>query len=187
MTTRWLPLSLFFGLSVLTGCGGKQQEQAVQAGKPSAGTQTAVLNPTLLEPLLLTQPPTQPLSVAEAKKKPAGEKVVVRGRVPPDNVKPFNPGFAAFVMLNPEDFDRPEVKEEFECDDAPTCPKCRKILDDFGVRVELVDAGGKVIASTVEGFRNLKGGSLITIEGVIQRDGKDNKNVRIVAQRFYPG
>ena len=53
--------------------------------------------------------------------------------------------------------------------------------------VELVDAKGAPVAATLEGFRGLKPGSTITVEGEVRREGKDNKLVRVVATRFYPG
>lgn len=185
--SRWLSLGLFLTLCVLAGCGDTSKPNAASGGKEPGQTQSAALNPSLLEPLLLPQPPSDIISIKEAKGRKDGEKVTVRGKLPPDNLKTTNPGLAAFEMLAPEDFNRPDVKEEFECDDAPTCPKCRKMMDDLGVRVELVGKDGKVIPSTVQGFRNLGGGSLVTVEGVIKREGKDGKIVRIVAQRFYPG
>ena len=46
--------------------------------------------------------------------------MVVTGRVPPENVKPFNAAVAAVVLMAPEDLDREEIKEEFDCDDAAT-------------------------------------------------------------------
>lgn len=50
-----------------------------------------------------------------------------------------------------------------------------------------MDQSGAIIETTLEGFKDLKPGSIITVEGEIKRDGKDNKLVRIVAKRFYPG
>ena len=50
-----------------------------------------------------------------------------------------------------------------------------------------MDPSGAVIDTPVEGFRGLKPGSSITVEGEVKRDGKDKKAVRIVAKRFYPG
>lgn len=185
--SRWISLTLFLTLCILAGCGDTSKPGTAQVAKDPVDTQNVVLNPSLLEPLLLPQPPTNVISVKEAKTKKDGEKVLVRGKITPDNLKKTNQSWAAFEMLAPEDFDRPEVKEEFECDDAPTCPKCRKMLDDLGVRVELVDKDGKVIASTVQGFRGLGGHRLITVEGVVKREGKDGKITRIVGQRFYPG
>jgi hypothetical protein len=189
---RWMSVSLLLTLCVVVGCGDTAKPGDIQGGGASArshlaGTQNAALNPSLLEPLLLPQSPTDAISVKEAKTRKDGEKVVVRGKLTPDNLKKTNPGWAAFEMLSPEDFDRPDVKEEFECDDAATCPKCRKILDEYGVRVELVGKDGKLIPSTVQGFRGIGGASLITVEGVVKREGKDGKIVRIVGQRFYPG
>ena len=42
------------------------------------------------------------------------------GRTPPPKVKPFNPGVAAFILMDPSDLDKENVKEEFDCDDAAT-------------------------------------------------------------------
>ena len=67
------------------------------------------------------------------------------GRTPPGNVKPFNSGVAAFVLMAPEDLAQEDIKEEFECEDAATCPACKKLLDQYAVRVELVDEAGAVL------------------------------------------
>lgn len=187
MRFRGYILTALLGLSFLAGCSDTSKPEAHHGGKSAGSADSGAVNVAALEPLLLAQAPSGVVSVKEAKAKKQNEKVVVRGQVPPENVKPFNPGVAAFVMLSPEDLQRDEVKEELACDDAPTCPRCRKMLNELGVRVELVDPSGKVIPSSLEGFRSLRGGSFITIEGVIHRDGKDGKDVRIVAQRFYPG
>lgn len=61
------------------------------------------------------------------------------------------------------------------------------MLDKHSVQVELVDRSGSPLATTVEGFRGLKPGSTITVEGTIQKYGKDKKLTRIVATKFYPG
>lgn len=55
------------------------------------------------------------------------------------------------------------------------------------MRVELVDRSGSIIQSSLEGYRGIKAGGFVTVEGEIKRDGKDQKLVRIVARRFYPG
>lgn len=49
-----------------------------------------------------------------------------------------------------------------------------------------MDQSGAIIQTSLEGYSNLKPGSMIIVEGEIKRDGKDNKFVRIVAKRFYP-
>lgn len=140
-----------------------------------------------LEPLVMNQKPSNAISVREALTRKDGEKVVVNGQVPTEKVKPYNSAVAAFVMLSPEDLLREEVQEEFDCDEAATCPSCKQLLDKYGVRVELVDASGAPVAASLEGFRGLKPGSMITVEGAVKRDGKDKKLVRIVATRFHPG
>jgi hypothetical protein len=55
------------------------------------------------------------------------------------------------------------------------------------VQVEVVDQSGSPLPSTLEGFRGLRMGSTITVEGTVQKFGKDKKLVKIVATRFYPG
>jgi hypothetical protein len=49
------------------------------------------------------------------------------------------------------------------------------------VRVEVVDRSGSIITETLEGYKNLKPGSSLTVQGKVVRDGKDKKLVRIIA------
>ena len=51
----------------------------------------------------------------------------------------------------------------------------------------MVDQSGSPLPVTLEGFRGLKLGSTITVEGTVQKFGKDKKLVRIAATKFYPG
>lgn len=175
-------------LFVAAGCSEAPQakrETAQPSGSSGAGPAGAQIE--LLKPTLMAQKPAAVISVTEALQRKAGETVVVTGKLPPENVKPFNAALAAFIMLAPETLAREEIRDELACDDAATCPSCRKVLDAHGVRVELVDQSGAVIPTTLEGYQDLKPGSIVTVEGEIKRDGKDNKLVRIVAKRFYPG
>ena len=55
------------------------------------------------------------------------------------------------------------------------------------MHVEVVDQSGSPLPVSLEGFRGLKPGSTITVEGKVQKFGKDGKLVRIAATRFYPG
>jgi hypothetical protein len=55
------------------------------------------------------------------------------------------------------------------------------------VYVEVVDQSGSPLPVSLEGYRGLKKGSTIIVEGTIQKFGKDKKLVRIAATRFYPG
>jgi hypothetical protein len=58
------------------------------------------------------------------------------------------------------------------------------LLRDLGVRVELVDQSGTIVASSVKGFQNLHGGSVITVKGKVERKGK---GVVIRASALYVG
>ncbi len=176
----------FLGLALtgLTLAGCSEPPSAATAVKPDP---VAESGGATLDSAVLAQKPDKAISVREALKKADGEKVVVTGRALPENVKPFNSAVAAVVLMAPEDLEDTDIKEELSCPDAATCPGCRKLLDQHAVRVEVVDAAGTVIATPLEGFRGLKPGSSITVEGEVKRDGKDKKLVRIVAKRFYPG
>jgi len=182
MTTR---LSLIAALLVAAvGCG---QPAPRPDPEPAPAPAAASGDAAKLEPLVLAAKPANPITVNEALTKKAGEKVVVTGQVPGEKVKPYNAALATFVMLSHADLAKDEIKDEFDCDHAATCPTCKGILNEHGVRVELVDAKGAPVAATLEGFRGLKPGSTITVEGEVRREGKDKKLVRVVATRFYPG
>lgn len=184
MTTRLLPFALL--LAAVVGCGQPaSRPDAEKAGAPSAAAGTG--DAAKLEPLVMAEKPAKAITVNEALTRKAGEKVVVTGQVPGEKVKPYNPALATFVMLSHADMAKDEIKDEFDCDNAAKCPTCKAILDEHAVRVELVDAKGAPVAATLEGFRGLKPGSTITVEGEVRREGKDNKLVRVVATRFYPG
>ena len=40
---------------------------------------------------------------------------------------------------------------------------------------------------SLEGYRNLKPGSTLTVEGTVQKYGKDKALVRILATKLFPG
>jgi hypothetical protein len=48
-----------------------------------------------------------------------------------------------------------------------------------------VDQSGTIITEPLEGYRHLKPGSHVTVQGKIIRDGKDKKLVRIIARGIY--
>ncbi|HJZ93265.1 MAG TPA: hypothetical protein VKE40_20485 [Gemmataceae bacterium] len=169
----------------LAGCADNSPPPAGPNPEPGGSVEQTPAN--LLEPLVMSQKPAKAASVRDVMAMKDGEKVVVSGRTPTEKVKPFNAAVAAFVLMSPEDMDRDEVKEEFDCDDAATCPACKQILEKYAVRVELVDQSGVVVPASLDGFRGIKPGGSITVEGEVKRDGKDKKTVRVVAKKFYPG
>ncbi|HQR08627.1 MAG TPA: hypothetical protein PLN21_17510 [Gemmatales bacterium] len=182
--------SFFFCTLLLVAAGCSEAPKANR--EPAKQTDTIEVasvgsQEELLKPTMMARKPATVISVTEALQRKAGETVIVSGKLPPENVKPFNAALATFIMLSPEALAREEIKDELACEDAATCPSCRKVLDAHGVRVELVDQSGAIIPTTLEGFKDLKPGSIITVEGEIKRDGKENKLVRIVAKRFFPG
>ena len=175
MTTRLTIIAAVLA-AVVTGCSQNQPPSVTGAGDQGK-----------LDGLVLAEKPAGAISVREAMTRKEGDQVVVTGQVPPVKVKPYNAAVAAFVMLSPEDMAKDEVKDEFDCPDAATCPSCKQLLDELAVQVEVVDGTGSPVPASLEGYRGLKPGSLITVQGEVRRYGKDKKLVRIVATKFYPG
>jgi hypothetical protein len=50
----------------------------------------------------------------------------------------------------------------------------------------VVDQSGAIIQESLEGYKNLKPGSTVTVQGKIVRDGKDKKLVKIIATGLRP-
>jgi hypothetical protein len=169
------------------GCAKPNNPSADGGKKPDGTPAPSSGDQKQLEKFVMAEKPTNAITVKDVLAKKEGEKVVVTGQVPTPKVKPYNAALAAVVLISHADMARDEVKEEFDCDDAATCPGCKKLLDTLGVRVEIVDASGAPVGATLEGYRGLKPGSTITVEGEVKREGKDKKLVRIVATKFYPG
>ena len=97
--------------------GCSQQKPAPDGSRP--GTPGAA-EAGELESLVLAEKPANAISVRDALTRPEGEKVVVTGRVPGGNLKPFNSAVAAVILMAPEDLDDEDIKSEFDCDDAAT-------------------------------------------------------------------
>jgi hypothetical protein len=110
----WIP-------GLLLAVAGCNQDRQVAQPKATGGTVQG--SPSKADPfavVLLTAKPEKVLSVREVLTAKDGDVVAVSGRTPPEKVKPFNPGVAAFILMDPTDLDKKAIKEEFECDDAAT-------------------------------------------------------------------
>ncbi|MCI0704687.1 MAG: hypothetical protein L0241_26830 [Planctomycetia bacterium] len=102
-------------LAGLVGCMN-QKPTAEEPNKQEAPPSDA----NKLDAFVMAEKPANAISVRDALTRKDGEKVVVSGRTPPENVKPFNAAVAAFVLMAPEDLDREDIKSEFDCDTAAT-------------------------------------------------------------------
>lgn len=107
MNTR--KLLCFIVILAFIGCTGPKPRPPAEA-KADAN---------LLEPLALKEKPKVPImTVAQVRTDSNnGDEVVLEGRIPPDSAKPFVDGSAAFAILDPKDFDEPEIQEALECPD----------------------------------------------------------------------
>src|SRR5690349_4766745 len=93
----WIPGLLL----ALAGCG--QQRQATSTKVAGATAQAAPGKSDPFASVILPAQPEKVLSVREALTAKEGEVVAVHGRTPPVKVKPFNPGVAAFILMDPAD------------------------------------------------------------------------------------
>ena len=106
-------------VAAVVGCG--QNQPVADTPKPGAsGPPPAPGDANKLDPLVMAEKPAKAISVRDALTRPEGEKVVVTGRVPGGNLKPFNAAVATVVLMAPEDLDQEDIKSEFDCDDAAT-------------------------------------------------------------------
>jgi hypothetical protein len=110
----WIPGLLL----ILAGCG--PERQAAQPQPTGGAVQTAPGKGDPFAAVMLAAKPDKVLSVREVLSAQEGEVVAVSGRTPPVQVKPFNPGVAAVLLMDPADLDKEEIKEELSCDDAAT-------------------------------------------------------------------
>lgn len=178
---RYLTLATCGLMLVTVGCNVKKTNE-----RQAAVDSTTTSNASLLEPLLLPTKPAEAKTVAELRQKgKTGDEVILQGTVPPDAVKPFGDGMAWLVLMDAADLADETVQAEFACPNAEDCPACRKVLDEQGVRVEIVSKPGAMpVRSTLQGFKGLKGGSTITVKGKLEKDGK---KLLIRATAFYVG
>ena len=90
------------------------------ADKLPVASQNATSDSSLLDAVVLAAKPEKAISIREALTLKDGDKVVLTGRIPGEKIKPFNNAVAAVVLMAPEDLDKEDIKEEFDCDDAAT-------------------------------------------------------------------
>lgn len=107
-------------LGALLGAGGCTQQKPTADGGKQAPPALSPTDAARLEAAVMAEKPANALSVRDALARNEGEKVVVTGRVPGGNLKPFNAAVAAVILMAPEDLDREDIKSEFDCDDAAT-------------------------------------------------------------------
>src|SRR5687767_15822201 len=92
------------GALLIAATFGCSQKPADDGGKPVPPAPTPG-EAAKLESAVLPTKPANAISVRDALARAEGEKVVVTGRVPGGNLKPFNAAVAAVVLMAPEDLD----------------------------------------------------------------------------------
>ena len=107
------------GALMVGALGCSQQKPGPEGSRPEPSAPNTA-DAGKLEPLVMADRPKGAISVRDALTRPEGDKVVVTGRVPGGNLKPFNAAVAAVVLMAPEDLDDEDIKNEFDCDDAAT-------------------------------------------------------------------
>jgi hypothetical protein len=161
---------------VAIGCSETSKKSGVDTPPPKPRAE-------LLLPRLWDDKPREFAEVAAVRDLADGTEVNLVGWVPQGNCKPFNAAVATVILMDPTDLSKDEVKTELNCADAATCPRCRKLLDNLAIQVELVDDKGQVLPTTLETFSGLKPGSRVAFAGTV-RKGKQARPVRFVATSF---
>jgi hypothetical protein len=111
---------MILGAFVLASMAGCAQQKSGDPGNKQDPPAADPADVAKLDAAVLPEKPANAISVKDALSRKEGEKVIVTGRVPGGNLKPFNAAVAAVVLMAPEDLDREEIKSEFDCDDAAT-------------------------------------------------------------------
>jgi hypothetical protein len=107
------------GALLIGSLGCSQQKPGPEGSRPEP-PRSDPADAGKLESLVMPDKPGGAISVRAALTRPEGDKVVVTGRVPGGNLKPFNAAVAAVILMAPEDLDNEDIKNEFDCDDAAT-------------------------------------------------------------------
>ena len=110
---------MIFAALLLAGAIGCSQRPSADSGKQEPPAPNPA-DAAKLDAVAMAEKPANTISVRDALTRKEGDKVVVTGRVPGGNLKPFNAAVAVVVLMAPEDLDKEDIKNEFDCDDAAT-------------------------------------------------------------------
>jgi len=137
-------------------------------------------NPVLVEQrtrYALTEEPTGALSVLEAREhidtNGADGSIVVLGRIGSDEAGTWEPGKAAFVIVDPTEAEH----DAADADHADNCPFCKAKQGkgpDPTALVKVLDEQGQVVAHDARKLFGLQPGQLVVVRGKPSVDGVGN-------------
>ncbi len=160
---------VFASILAVSGCGNDAQETG--ATKPSAAesTQAAKQPPALPAELFLATAPANavPLSEARAKAK-AGETITFTGYVG-GRAEPFTEGRALFVVA--------DSAKAPACTDGckipwDACCVAQETITANSATVQVADADGQTLRTSLNGQNGLAPGSIVTIVGKVREVGE---------------
>lgn len=164
----------------LAGCAGDSAEENASADGATevSSAPAAKPSPELMPLVVKADPPPNQVGVAIAKEAPAGDDVVVEGRL-----KDFIEGKAAFTMVDGSI----DSCADMEDDHCPTpwdyCCVPPKKLTANTATVTLVDEAGKVLDGNLQGVNSIDHLTTVVVTGKLQKD--EAGNVTIAANQVY--
>jgi hypothetical protein len=159
-------------IALTLGCSQSKDSSGGQGGTDG--------NPAALaegKKYLLDSEPAGAKGAIEVRKESKnGDEVVVVGRVGGSS-KPFTPGRATFLIVDPS------LKPSTECD----CPwdYCELSKEDLAaarINVKFVDAQGKTVQTGARDMFGIKELSTVVVKGKVSRD---EKNVNVIATGIF--
>lgn len=124
------------------------------------------------------------VSVTDARKLKAGDKVKVKGKIM-GAAKPFIEGRALFVIGDPEKLTSCDLRPD---DDCPTpwdvCCDGEQLIKAGVLSIQVVDASGKVLKTGLEGKSGIEKLALVEIEGTVASNSNEDA-MTINAEKIF--
>ena len=128
--------------------------------------------------------PENAVSVIEARKLKAGDKVKVTGKIM-GNRFPFINSRAAFIIGDPSTLISCDLKPDDPCEEPwDVCCEDNEEIAAGTLNIQVVDPQGKVLKTGIEGKGGLKKLSTVIVEGVVA-DNTTEKAMTINAAKIY--
>ena len=124
------------------------------------------------------------ISITEARKLKAGDKVKVKGKIM-GTANPFIKGRALFVMGDPEKLTSCDLRPGDDCP-APwdVCCDDEKMIKAGILSVQIIDSNGRVLKTGLEGKSGIKKLALVEIEGTVASNSNADA-MTINADKIY--
>ena len=167
-------------LVILTACGGEKSNTAANTEAPIKETASTAAD---IPPALFAKTPSpdaMPVSAARQSAK-VGEEIALTGYIG-GREEPFTEGRAMFLLA--------DAKDAPACTDGCTTPwdACCVAAEDVAknsATIQVVDAEGRALKSSLKGHNGLQPGSTVTVRGKVAQ--KDDAVLVVNAESIHIG